>query len=99
MVLFSHGYPGAALFVAWYVWAVWRTRKGLTPVWFWSHVTVFIGLVQLPYYGALPSQIHTIMLATAMALREEDAFAQRKARASARASVAPTTTETEAQPA
>jgi O-antigen ligase len=99
MVLFSHGYPGAALFVAWYVWAVWRTRKGLTPVWFWSHVTVFIGLVQLPYYGALPSQIHTIMLATAMALREEDAFVRRQARATgARASV-PSTNETEAQPA
>jgi hypothetical protein len=99
MVLFSHGFPGAALFVAWYVWAVWRTRKGLSPVWFWSHVTVFIGLVQLPYYGALPSQIHTIMLATAMALREEDAFVRRQARASAgaRASV-PSTNETEAQP-
>jgi hypothetical protein len=98
MVLFSHGFPGAALFVGWYVWAVWRTRKALTPVWFWAHVTVFIGLVQLPYYGALPSQLHTIMLATAMALREEDGLARRQARASARASL-PSTTETEAQPA
>ncbi len=102
MVLFSHGYPGAALFVAWYVWAVWRTRRALTPVWFWSHVTVFIGLMQLPYYGVLPAQIHTIMLATAMALREEDAYVRRQARVSARATTpSPTETEneTEAQPA
>jgi polysaccharide biosynthesis protein PslJ len=77
MVLFSHGFPGAALFVGWYLWAVWRTRKGHTPVSFWAHVTVFIGLIQLPYYGALPSELHTIMLATAMALREEDAVARR----------------------
>ena len=83
MVLFSHGFPGAALFVGWYLWAVWRTRKARTPVGFWAHVTVFIGLIQLPYYGALPSQLHTIMLATALALREEDAAA-RPAQAQAR---------------
>jgi len=77
MVLFSHGFPGAALFVGWYLWAVWRTRKALTPPWFWAHVTVLIAAVQLPYYGMLPGQLHTVMLATAMALREQEALAAR----------------------
>jgi O-antigen ligase len=100
MVLFSHGIPGAALFVGWCLWAVWRTRKALTPPWFWAHVTVFIALVQLPYYALLPAQLHTVMIATAMALREQEALAARpRARAApagGRTAAAPTV---EAQPA
>jgi polysaccharide biosynthesis protein PslJ len=76
MVLFSHGYPGAALYVGWYLWALWRTRRGHTAVAFWAHVTVFIGLVQLPYYGALPAQLVIVMIATAMAMREEEVVPQ-----------------------
>jgi polysaccharide biosynthesis protein PslJ len=72
MVLFSHGYPGVTLYVGWYLWALWRTRRGHTAVAFWAHVTVFIGLVQLPYYGALPSQLVIVMIAAAVALREEE---------------------------
>jgi hypothetical protein len=72
MVLFSHGYPGAALYVGWYLWVLWRTRRGRTSVAFWAHVTVFIGLVQLPYYGALPAQLVIVMIAAAVALREEE---------------------------
>jgi hypothetical protein len=72
MVLFSHGYPGAALYVGWYLWVLWRTRRGRTAVAFWAHVTVFIGLVQLPYYGALPAQLVIVMIAAAMAMREEE---------------------------
>jgi len=79
MVLFSHGIPGAALFVGFLVWAVWRTRGALTPTGFWSHVTVVIALVQLPFYGMLPDQLHTVMLAVAMAIREEEALARRRA--------------------
>jgi len=96
MVLFSHGVPGAALFVGWYLWAVWRTRKALTPPWFWAHVTLFIATLQLPYYGMLPSQLHTVMLAAALALREQDDLARRTARAAAPPARAPTV---EAQPA
>ncbi len=94
MVLFSHGIPGAALFVGFYVWAVWRTRRALTPPWFWAHVTVVIGLLQLPIYGMLPAQLSTVMLAAAMALREEEALARRRAPARGR-STAPSTVETQ----
>jgi polysaccharide biosynthesis protein PslJ len=72
MVLFSHGYPGAALYVGWYLWALWRTRRAHTAVAFWAHVVVFIGLVQLPYYGALPGELVIVMIAAAVALREEE---------------------------
>lgn len=94
MVLFSHGIPGAALFVAFYLWAVWRTRRGLTAPWFWGHVTVVIGLVQIPIYGLLPAQLCTVMVAVAMALREEEALARRRAPARRRPT-APSTVETQ----
>ncbi len=94
MVLFSHGIPGAALFVGFYLWAVWRTRRALTPPWFWAHVTLVIGLVQLPIYGMLPAELSTVMVAIAMALREEEALARRPAPARRR-STAPSTVETQ----
>ena len=94
MVLFSHGIPGAALFVSFYLWAVWRTRRALTPPWFWAHVTLVIGLVQLPIYGMLPAELSTVMVAIAMALREEEALARRPAPARRR-STAPSTVETQ----
>jgi hypothetical protein len=72
LVLFSHGYPGAALYVGWYLWALWRTRRGHNAVAFWAHVVVFIGLVQLPYYGALPGELVIVMIAAAVAMREEE---------------------------
>lgn len=96
MVLFSHGIPGAALFVGFYLWAVWRTRRALTPPSFWAHVTVVIGLVQLPFYGMLPAQLYTVMLAIAMALREEEAPARRQAPARQRTAASSTL---ETQPA
>lgn len=97
MVLFSHGIPGAALFMGFWVWALWRTRKALTPPSFWGHVTVVIALFQLPFYGLLPAELYTVMLALAMALREEEALARRRVPARGRATTAPSTPE--AQPA
>ena len=73
MVLFSHGFPAAALFVGWFAYAfarTWRTRSSLG---FWCHVTLLIGLLQMPVYGLLPVQIHVLMVAAALALREADA--------------------------
>ncbi|HZD37351.1 MAG TPA: O-antigen ligase family protein [Actinomycetes bacterium] len=85
MVLFSHGIPGAALFTAFFLWAVWRTRRALTGPWFWGHVTLVIATVQLPIYGLLPAQLFTVMIALAVALRGEEALARRRAPARGRA--------------
>jgi len=70
LVLFSHGIPGALFFVGWFALAMMATRKGSSRVRFWPHVTLVIALLQLPYYGMLPSQIHVVMLAAALALRD-----------------------------
>jgi O-antigen ligase len=69
LVLYSHGVPGAALFVGFFLAALWRSRRVKTLIPFASHVVIFIGLVQLPYYGMLPAGIHVLMVATALALR------------------------------
>ena len=70
LVLFSHGIPGALFYVGWFAFACWSTRNGGSRARFWSHVMLVILLLQMPFYGALPSQIHIVMLATAVAMRE-----------------------------
>jgi polysaccharide biosynthesis protein PslJ len=75
MVLFSHGIPGATLFVGWYLASLWHSRKALTAPWLWAHVALFIAVVQLPFYGQLPEQLFVIMAAVALASRERDHIA------------------------
>ena len=70
MVLFSHGFPGAALFVGFFGYVFARTWRARSPLGFWCHVTLFIGLLQLPVYGLLPVQIHVLMVTAALALRD-----------------------------
>jgi hypothetical protein len=71
LVLFSHGIPGALLYVAWFALAFWTTRRGGSRARFWVHVSLLILLLQLPWYGMLPSQIHVVMAAAALAWREQ----------------------------
>jgi polysaccharide biosynthesis protein PslJ len=70
MVLFSHGIPGAIAFVGWWIYVLWASRGGGSPARFWAHIAIFIVIVQLPYYGELPSVIYVAMAAAAIALRE-----------------------------
>ncbi len=70
LVLFSHGIPGALFFVGWFAWAFWITRGAGSRARFWVHVSLLILLLQLPWYGMLPSQIHVVMAAAALAWRE-----------------------------
>lgn len=72
MVLFSHGFPGAALFVGFFAYAFVRTWRPRSALGFWCHVTLLIGLLQMPVYGLLPVQIHVLMVAAALALRARD---------------------------
>ncbi len=69
LVLYSHGIPGAALFVAFFMVVAWRSRRARDPIAFCSHVVILIGLVQMPYYGMIPAGIHILMVAAALALR------------------------------
>ena len=73
LVLFSHGFPGAILFCAWWFYMWWRSRRHLSTTLLWFHVVLFIALLQLPYYGMLPAQIHVVMVAAALYWREIEA--------------------------
>jgi polysaccharide biosynthesis protein PslJ len=70
MVLFSHGFPGLAFFLGWYVWVLWRSARALTGAQLWLHVIVLIAIVQLPYYGMLPTGLPVFMVAAAVVMRE-----------------------------
>ena len=71
LVLFSHGIPGALLFVSFFAYACWRTRRARSSIALWCHVVVVLALVQMPFYGLLPSQLVIIMVAIAVASRED----------------------------
>jgi hypothetical protein len=69
MVLFSHGFPGLALFLAWLLLLYWRTRPADMSDRFFVHVALFIALVQMPFYGLVPAQIQILMMLSAVVLR------------------------------
>lgn len=70
LVLFSNGYPGMVLFVAWFLAALWWFRGSADAIGFWMHVMLVIMFLQLAVYGLLPVQIHIVMLGIALAWRE-----------------------------
>lgn len=70
LVLFSHGIPGALLFVSFFAFACWRSGRARTPAALWCHVVVLLALVQMPFYGLLSAQLHVVMIAIALAARE-----------------------------
>jgi hypothetical protein len=70
LVMISSGIPAAALFVLWFLAMLWRSRRGGSMVRFWAHVVIFIGALQIPYYGLLPVQIQLVMISAALAWRE-----------------------------
>ena len=70
LVLFSHGIPAGILFVAWFAFAFWRSRRETSDLVSWMHVVLLITLVQMAYYGMVPVPIHIAMLAAAIAWRE-----------------------------
>jgi O-antigen ligase len=70
LVLFSHGIPGVVLFVAWFGFAFWRSRRDAAEIVAWMHVVLLITLVQMAYYGMVPVPIHLSMLAASIAWRE-----------------------------
>jgi polysaccharide biosynthesis protein PslJ len=71
LVLFSHGYPGAILFVAWLL-ALWKSTFRVDRLdHLWLHTVIVIALVQLPYYGMLP-QVAFVATAAALIYRDRE---------------------------
>jgi polysaccharide biosynthesis protein PslJ len=69
LLLYSHGVPGAALFVAWYILVARRLQRGRDEVNLWMQVVVVIAIIQLAFYGQVPAQIHITFAAMAIGLR------------------------------
>jgi hypothetical protein len=70
IVLISNGIPAEALFMAWFLYALWKSRGGGSKVRFWANVTLFMFLIQVWVYEFLPVELHLLMIAAALAWRE-----------------------------
>lgn len=72
-VLFSHGYPGLLLFVAFFAWAFWATRRSLSTAALWLHVVTLVAAVQIGVYGFENQNMALFTVALGLALRERRA--------------------------
>ncbi|MCU1455551.1 MAG: hypothetical protein JWN46_3697, partial [Acidimicrobiales bacterium] len=68
-LMYCHGFVGLGLFSGWLVTEVLRSGRIRAPGGWWTHLSLLIALVQLPFYGMLP-QVELIGLAAALAHRE-----------------------------
>jgi hypothetical protein len=76
-VLTSNGIPALLFFCLWFLYALFRTYKRITPeggrnseAYFWCHVAILAGVVQIPYYELLPWGLMIVMIAIAVCFRE-----------------------------
>ena len=72
MVLFSHGFLAAGLFVGFAFSLTWQSRNPTSVAGMWLHATLVVGLIQMLFYGQLPQQLFIIVSVAALALRERD---------------------------
>jgi hypothetical protein len=70
LVFFSHGFPGAILFVSFIVTSMWRTRRVQTSAGLWCHISLLLAIIMMPFYGLFHMQIHVVAIAFALASRE-----------------------------
>jgi hypothetical protein len=55
--MFSFGLVAAGLFLLWLVLEVVRSAPSRAPNSLWLHLTLVVGLLQLPMYGLLPEVV------------------------------------------
>ena len=69
LLVYSHGFPGLALFFLWFAYTLFRSARFRTPEAFWAHIVILIACVQTPYYE-LTERLPIVMVAAAIAYRE-----------------------------
>jgi hypothetical protein len=69
MVLYSNGYPAAALFVLFMLCVIWQTRRVRDPAATWLQAVPLIALSQIAVYGWLPVEAQVVMAVSALAYR------------------------------
>ncbi len=77
-VAFAHGYIAVGLYVGFFLLAFFRAR-GRDPVTHWAKVSLAIGLMQMPVYGHLPTQLFVMLTAAAVAAWPPDALDEPRA--------------------
>ena len=68
-LMFCHGFVGLALFVTWMFTELVRSGSPPTTDAWWSHLTIFICVVQIPFYGLIP---HVVLLGMAVGVAHRD---------------------------
>jgi hypothetical protein len=69
-LMFVHGFVGMALFLTWLGGEVLRSGRVRTADGWWTHLSLVIGLVQVPFYGLLP-QVVLFGIAAGLSHRED----------------------------
>ena len=69
LVLVSVGIPGTVFFLLWLLYVFWSARSTDDPVSFAVHVAILIGVIQLPFYGWMPTEMFMVMTAAALVWR------------------------------
>lgn len=69
MVMFSHGFPGAALFMGWLVWAYIRSIRERDPASLALNAVLLVVVVESLYYGIMTAGLAIAMIAAALAMR------------------------------
>ena len=72
-IMFAHGYLALALYVLFFLYGFIR-GAGQGVIAHWAKVSLLIGLLQLPIYGHLPTQLFIMVGAVAMAAWPADAL-------------------------
>jgi O-antigen ligase len=73
MVMFSHGFIAAGLWLTMFGVLVWRTRNPTTNLGMAVHVVLLLGMLEMFFYGQIPHQLFIVVLAVSVAYRESSA--------------------------
>ena len=79
LVIFSHGVPGLAFFLGWWLLVLWISRRAATGPPLWCHVMLLIGVLEFLYYDMMPTQLHLMMVVAAVAWRDRGSSSRRRA--------------------
>jgi hypothetical protein len=73
LVMVSNGIPALLCYMGWLFYLLVRSGRRLKTardIRFWPHLTILMAIIMSPYYELLPLQIHTMMVAAAIILRD-----------------------------
>ena len=71
LVIFSHGFPGLALYLGFFGFVAWHFRRCRTQSELWAHTLVLMALIMMPVYGFLSLNFGITMAALGIAFRDE----------------------------